>query len=175
MRAVVLLCLLVTACASSLPEGLRESPPVEISIAQARADIGVYASQQVRWGGRITNVENRAGETVLDIVAYDLDGSGRPREGDASLGRFLAHHDGFLDPAVYAKGREVTVGGTILGMQTRPIGQYAYPYVAVKADDIHLWPPPVERRPYDHYGMYDPFFSPFGPWWYLPPSQRPFW
>ncbi|MBW2023760.1 MAG: Slp family lipoprotein [Deltaproteobacteria bacterium] len=34
---------------------------------------------------------------------------------DKSKGRFLALYKGFLDVAIYRRGREVTIGGKIIG------------------------------------------------------------
>ncbi|MFL6646932.1 MAG: Slp family lipoprotein, partial [Sulfurifustaceae bacterium] len=147
--------------------------PGDLSIAQAREDIAVHVGQRVRWGGRITGVENHANETWLDIVGRPLDSNGRPRSGDESLGRFIARVNGFLDPAIYAKGREVTVAGTVERTITRSIGDYPYPYVVVNADMTELWELRVERPVY-----YDPFYDPFWPTrmypWYAPYPFYPY-
>ncbi|EQD59053.1 Outer membrane lipoprotein Slp, partial [mine drainage metagenome] len=82
--------------------------------------------------------------------------------------RFVACHPGFYDPEVYAKGRELTVTGTLQGTVVRRVGQYDYPYPRVVADAIHLWPIRVAYRGY--YGYNSSFYSPFwglgySPWW----------
>ncbi|MGH8651549.1 MAG: Slp family lipoprotein [Gammaproteobacteria bacterium] len=40
-----------------------------------------------------------------------------------SLGRFLVSSDGFLDPATYSAGREVTVYGILENVLMRNIGE----------------------------------------------------
>lgn len=174
------LSLLVTACATRAPEAIREAPPDDIPLTEARRDLTSHVGKRVRWGGRIAAVENRAQETWIDIVARSLDGNGRPRTGDESQGRFLARVDGFLDPAVYTKGRLITVAGTIERALTRPIGEYPYNYIVVKAETTKLWEPPVERPVYYRDPFNDPFYDPFWPSrfhpWYGPYyPYYPYW
>lgn len=180
VKSLCLGLLLLSACATSrLPEAIREPPPVDQSLTEVRENVAAHVGQRVRWGGRIAGVENRANETWLDIVARPLDSDGHPRRGDDSLGRFIARVDGFLDPAVYTKGREVTVAGTVERSITRSIGDYPYSYVVVKADTTNLWEPRVERRAYYRDPFYDPFYDPFWPTrlypWYAPYPFYPYW
>lgn len=170
---------LLSACATSrVPEAIRQPPPGDLTLAEVRQNLPGHVNQRVRWGGRIAGVENHANETWLDVVARPLDDDGRPRSSDDSLGRFIARVDGFLDPAVYAKGRDVTVAGTIERSITRQIGDYPYPYVVVKADTTKLWELRVERPAYYRDPFYDPFYDPFWPRmypWYAPYPFYPYW
>lgn len=179
---VFLLCSLLSACATSGPDAINAPPAVDLSLAEARANASAHLDQRIRWGGSIAGVENRANETWLEVVARPLDGTGRPRLGDESFRRFLAKVKGFLDPAVYAKGRLVTVAGVISGGLTRTIGEYSYAYVVVDADAIKLWEPVLPPRYYYPGPFYDPFYDPFlpmpmNPWypWYRPYPLYPYW
>lgn len=170
--------LLLAGCATSTPEAIREPPPEDLSLAEVRGNVDAHIGKRVRWGGTIAGVENRPEETWLEIVAQPLDRSGRPRAVNGSLGRFIAKVKGFLDPAVHAKGREVTVAGTVAGTLTRPIGEYPYTYVVVDADTVKLWEPQVERAYYRD-PFYDPFYDPLWPAraypWYAPYPFYPYW
>lgn len=179
MRALLLLAAvaLVSACATALPDAVRTPPVPDVSVAQALADIRTHIGQRVRWGGTIARVDNRETETEIEIVARELDGNGRPRQGDRSAGRFMARVAGFLDPAVYSERRQVTVAGTILEETTGRIGEHKYRYPVVKADTVYLWEPLAEvpdRRRY-HDPFYDPYWYPWRPWpYYYPyPYYRP--
>lgn len=177
--AFVSLLLILGACATNVPEAIREAPPGNFSLSEVQRDVAAHIGQRVRWGGRIAAVDNRAKETWLDIVAQPLDSDGRPRTGDASLGRFLARVTGFLDPAVYAKGRLVTVAGPVEGALTRPIGEYPYRYIVVKADTVKLWEPTEQRPAHYRDPFYDPFYDPL--WrsraypWHAPYPFYPYW
>lgn len=161
----LLLATALAGCASYLPDAIRKAPSKDISVAQVRRDIAAYKGQYARWGGTIASAENLKDATLLEIVARDLDSDGRPRDTDASQGRFIARVSGFLDPTVYAEGREITVAGTIEGSLVRKIGEYEYTYPVLNAAATHLWPQRVRYPPGYYY--YDPFWPyPPYPWGY---------
>jgi outer membrane lipoprotein len=152
----------LAACA---PAPIREAPPGAPLPDEVRADPERFLGSQVRWGGVISGVDNRADDTLVEVVARPLGSSGRPRETDTTQGRFLARVPGFLDPAVYRTGREITVLGKVAGLESRPVGDYPYPYVRVDAQAHYLWAvrEPV-RDPYYPHWWYDPWY-PYHPWY----------
>jgi outer membrane lipoprotein len=167
----ILAAMLLSACASQIPQQIRNVPENSPSVAEVRSDGEQLIGTRVRWGGTIADVENRESQTWIEIVARELQDNARPRESDSSQGRFLARVDGFLDPAIYSKGREITVVGDILGKKTRTIDEYEYRYPVVEVESHYLWEPLPEYRyaryPY-HYSplfydpfFYDPFYDPF--------------
>lgn len=184
MRSVFLwfaLLMVLAGCATPAPEAIREPPPRDLSYTEVRGNVDAHLGARVRWGGTIADVENRPDETWLYVVARPLDSSGRPLPDGDSPGRFIARVKGFLDPAVYAAGRLVTVAGTLAGTLTQPVGEYPYKYIVVDAEATKLWEPVVER-PYYRDPFYDhPFFyDPFWPWparlypWH-PYPFHPYW
>lgn len=121
--------------------------------------------QRVRWGGEIIKVEPRADHTCIEVLSRELYGDARPKQHDASGGRFIACGKGFSDPAIYTEGRDLTVTGYVSGTEQRKVGEYDYVYAKVDADQMYLWP----QRNYSYYGSpywYDPFWGPgWGPYW----------
>ena len=131
------------------------------------------SGQRVRWGGEIINVDPRTDSTCFEILSRELYADARPRRrGDSSDGRFIACGQGFYDPAVYTKGRDLTITGSINGSEQHKVGEYNYTFAHVAADQVYLWP---KHEPTDaFYGRnpyYDPFWSPYwGNWgWWSPP------
>lgn len=125
-----------------------------------------YIRMTVMWGGVIAGTINRKNETIISVTQTALDLEKRPTERDNSKGRFLIYYPGFLDPIIYAKGREITVVGTIEGRSTQPIGDTMYEYPTVNAQALHLW----KKRPvYRHYHY--PYWEPY-PFWR---HRRPYW
>ena len=155
----------LTGCASDIPEEIKTAPQNSPTVSMARADSGRFSGDPVRWGGVIVNVKNKRDETWIEIVARDLDSSGRPTDGDFSPGRFIAALPEFLDPTVYAKDRQITVSGILDGAIDQLIGQHIYSYPKVRADSHVLWKPNPRNHgynygyPYPGYG-YDPYFGP---------------
>jgi outer membrane lipoprotein len=80
-----------------------------------------------------------ADRTVLEVLAYPLDRSGRPDVSAPPQGRFLADRSGFLEPQDYRPGREVTVRGPLLGFKDGQVGTAAYRFPAIAADALKLW------------------------------------
>ena len=153
--------LLLGACASKPPAPISAVPPDNPSLLRVRMDIDAYIGRDVRWGGVINGVENRADGTWVEIVRYELRDSGRPREGGNSDGRFIASFPDFVDPVVYETGRPLTVVGRIEGQTSRKIGDYDYRFAIVEVEGSYLWRKPAEVRyihdPY-YYWYYDPWF-----------------
>jgi len=126
------------------------------------------SGQRVRWGGEIINVEPRADTTCFEVLARELYSDARPsRHGDHSEGRFIACGQGFYDPAVYTKGRDLTVTGSINGTEQHKVGDYNYTFAHVNADQVYLWPKrePIDPRAYAWGPYYDPFWGPYWGGW----------
>jgi outer membrane lipoprotein len=77
----------------------------------------------------------------------------------------VACREGFYDPEVFVRGRELTVTGTLHGTVSQKVGDYDYAYPRVEADVVYLWPKRPVMVNYPP-GFYDPFWGPgFGPYW----------
>lgn len=154
-------------CASNVPREISEPLPDSPGVADAAAMPERVEGRHVRWGGTVAAVQNRADGTELELVTRELGAFGRPRATDASAGRALVRVPEFLDPAIYAEGRAVSVYGTLAGREQRLLGERPYDYPVVRAEKVYLWPerPPLYVYPYPD-PFYDPWFdSPlYGPW-----------
>ena len=80
-------------------------------------------------------------------------------KGDADVAR----SDRFIEPSLYAAGREVTVYGTLMPSITEMVDEYPYLYPVVAVQVMHLWPVPTPEPDY----WYDPWYPwyPFDPWY----------
>ncbi len=159
---VLMLALTVAGCATTVPRSIREAAPGNITVSQAQAAGARLVGAQVRWGGTIADTKNHARDTWIDVVERPLDSDGRPQQTDRTGGRFLVQVTGFLDPSIYARGRDITVSGTLLAPKTGTIGEFPYTFPVVKTQQLHLWPRPVPVRQYN-----SPFWpGPWYPWGY---------
>lgn len=151
---------LLAGGASNLPREITQPVPGQPGVEQVQQDTRAWIRSRVRWGGEVISVENSRRHSLLEILRRPLDRDGRPEPDMAAGGRFLARVTGFIDPDAYAKGRLVTLVGRIEGLQTRPVGQYPYPYPVLDVSTHYLWPPlqPVPER------FRDPFYNPWYPW-----------
>ena len=167
LRAITALVLgaALSGCAST-PDELRGDYTGPEPAKATDEDIGI----NVRWGGRLLEVQPRRERTCFEILARELDDIARPLESSSPPGRrFLACRDGFDDPASYPADSDITVVGEINGFETRPIGDYDYRYPVIRPEAVHVWPErrtvdpsplPPPRWWYDPYWRYPPYYSP---------------
>jgi len=141
-------------------------PPVTVADAQATDRVG----ERVRWGGEIVETRPAEAETCLEVVSLPLDRQARPQRSDVTYGRFLACGPGFYDPALYAAKRRVTVVGILQEVETGKIGDRPYPFPLLRAEVVHLWPPP---RPQPYYYYPYPYFGYYGYWGFWRPYYAP--
>jgi outer membrane lipoprotein len=118
MRRLAMLVALACAsagCASSpFPEELTRTVNRSLTLAEIRADPQAHLGEQVILGGDIIKAIPRPRDTEIEILARRLGGGDVPEGGDGSTGRFLVRTAGFLDPAIYTRGRRLTVLGTVV-------------------------------------------------------------
>lgn len=111
-----------------------------VTPAQVAAEMPAMMDREVVWGGMIVETTNLEYSTLIEVLAYPLDGNDRPQYDEPVTGRFIAEHRGFLDPEVYANGRLLTVMGTIARTATAMVGDSQQTYPVVDASGIYLWP-----------------------------------
>lgn len=157
MKGVLAAFLLLSSlggCASDVPLVIREPPADNPTLADVQTSSAAFVNRRVRWGGIIVYTKTVENRTEMEILAKALRTDGRPEPGDGSLGRFLVSNDGFLDPAVYSAGREVTVYGVSQNVLVRNIGTHPYLYPLVEAAQLYLW---TEESQYRYDDWYPPF------------------
>ncbi|MDX9746723.1 MAG: Slp family lipoprotein [Syntrophales bacterium] len=136
---VACLALLTVACASVISETTMNSVDQSISFAALQQKPDAYKGKTVVLGGQIIAVTAKDGETWIEVLEKKLDRQQKPEATDQSGGRFLVRFTGFLDPAIYAAGRNLTVAGQVEGKQVRPINEIRYTYPVLAAKEHHLW------------------------------------
>lgn len=166
----------LVGCASGIPQAIREDAPASPTLAAVREQPERYLGRRVRWGGGILTVRNLAQTTEIEVLARPLSRFGEPDADAKGLGRFIVEFAGFKDPTEYPSERLLTIVGTVVRVETRPVGEFPYPYPVVSMETLHLWPQPIPQSlypapyPYPWYGpwpgihrtpWYDPWFYPW--------------
>lgn len=153
----ILLIFLLSACSPFSRQALQQvdvtSPFQDIQKAPQN-----YLNKNVLWGGVIIEANVKTNATFIKVLNKDLDYEKRPEEGDKSNGRFIVRYPGFLDPAIYKPGREITVIGTLSGREVQPVGELLYTYPVVDARQLHIW---ERRAKYRRPAYWDYPFVPF--------------
>jgi len=161
--SIVAAALLLAACATQPPAGLDVETPEAPGQREAQSSPALHRGKQVRWGGDILDVVNKAQSTEVEVFGRPLFDNAEPRPDGGEGVRFIAVVPGFLDPADYQQGKRLTVLGRLDGVREQAVGDYPYPYPLVDAEAHHLWPEYVE--PPVPAGWSYPYYDPWGPWW----------
>jgi outer membrane lipoprotein len=153
--------LLLAGC-SLVPKELAYEPQADL-VAYRPALKGLDG-KPARWSGVIAAVHNEQDRSLVEVVYLPLKSNGVPEQTEQSPGRFLAVMQGFVDPTLYAKGRSLTVLGTLDKPVESKIGDHKYEFSVIRVSGSKLWPPikEVEVRYMDPY-LNDPFYDPFWP------------
>ncbi len=179
LAGTLVLALALAGCASRIPQTIRTAPAQPLTVAQAQQSPDRLKGQRVRWGGSIVSTVNLAQTTEIEVLSRPLDREGEPRTWLSGEGRFIARVSGFVDPAEYAKDRELTVEGPLMGLSTRKVGDYPYAYPVVAAETRYLWPQtePPSAYPYPWpwgWSGYGPWRGPWGGPWGNPWGPGPY-
>ncbi len=133
---LVLLCL--TACAPA-PIYKTTAQATVATPAQVAQSPERYAGGEVIWGGRIVQVNNLSDHSEIELLAYPLDGSQRPKASDSGNGRFIVVLPGYAEPLDYPAGALMTVSGKLNGSRAGKVGEAGYVFPLVAATQSHVW------------------------------------
>ena len=161
-------------CAHVISEPLRQQAQPLVSFAQLRTNPEALKGRTVILGGEILQTTNLREGTRIEILQRPLNESETPKLTDTTGGRFMAFCEEYLDPAVYAQRRRITVAGEVLGTYTGNVGEVDYLYPLISCEEIHLFPTAsAEFRRYSAYPWWygDPYFYP----WRVGPYPYAFW
>jgi outer membrane lipoprotein len=111
-----------------------------LTLSVLRASPAAHRDARVMLGGEVIVTVPKPGATEIAVLSRRLGATGAPEAGDRSDGRFLVRTAKFLDPAIYAPGRRLTVLGTVTGTEERPIGTVPYLHLVIETERIKLWP-----------------------------------
>jgi outer membrane lipoprotein len=161
------LAVLLAGCATAFPPEVMRGVDTRVTAEELGRDPLAHRGERVIVGGEILATQPRPGETRIELLARRLQDDHSPERSDRSPGRLLLRSPDFLDPAVYAPGRRITVVGTVTGAEEGKIGELPYRYPTIAAERIRLWPKEELAGPayYPWAGWpYGPYY-PYGWWW----------
>ena len=170
-----LVAFLSAGCGHTVSSGVRQQVDSTLSLAQIRSAPETYKGHTVMLGGDILSTRNLAEGTLLEVLHKPLDTFERPVVTDHTEGRFMALCEGYLDAAIYSKGRQVTLAGRVIGSRTDTVGEITYVYPLVSCLEVHLWPSQsavTSSPPGYPYGYWWPAYYPF---WWRHHAWHPFW
>src|SRR5512139_1759120 len=138
---LLLALLALSSCGHTISEGLRSQAEPQVPEDLLFRDPEGFLGRLVILGGTIVETVNDDDGSYVEVLQKPLDSRGMPRETDTSHGRFIVFTEEFLDPAVYAPGRAITVAGEVAGTAEGTIGEMPYLYPFMVSREHHLIDP----------------------------------
>lgn len=143
---LIMALLLLAGCGPVLSDETLRQVDREIRFEDVAAGPSAYTGRSVVFGGTILAIENRQDRTVIEVLEQDMNSQLKPVDAEKSKGRFLVEFPDFKDPAIYGKGRLLTVAGKVKGTEERKLGERTYTYPVITPIEHYLW---TEERYYD--------------------------
>jgi len=132
--------LALSACTHAMTQELREAVQPDITFADIVNSPEDHAGEQFIIGGFIASGKVDEEGTFLEMVQSPTQNDGTVIDPDVSGGRFIAFFPGErLDPAIYERGRVMTLGGTLTGTITGKIAGKEYTYPVLEVAESQLW------------------------------------
>lgn len=145
---VFIICLALIGCAPVISKETLNTVDRSITFEEVIKDPSAHTGKGVVFGGTILDTENREDNTVIEVLQEGLNARLRPVVPEESAGRFLVSFKGFRDPAIYSKGRGITIAGKVTGTEQRKLGKGTYTYPVIEPVEHYLW----DRRTYGRDG-----------------------
>ncbi len=139
-KIIYIALLALLGCAPVISKQVREQVNQSITLEEVCKNPERYRGEVIIVSGDIIETENTKEGTFIKVLQHPPDFRGKPKNTDASVGRFLAFAGYYLDPFIYAKGRNVTIAGEVQGKQTLPLDEIEYSYPLIHIKEIYLWP-----------------------------------
>jgi len=137
---LVCIALLLAGCAPVISKGALNEVDQDLRFGQLLENPEAYRGKTVLLGGNIIETQNFSDRTLIVVLQRPLGFRKKPTEEDVSRGRFIVYVPGFLDPAIYRPKRKITVVGSVIGKEVRPLGEIEYSYPVIEKKELHLWP-----------------------------------
>ncbi len=132
--------LLFAGCAPVISQGALKEIDQTLRFEQLLENPEAHKGKTVLLGGNIIQTENFSDRTLIVVLQRPLGFRKKPTAEDVSRGRFIVYALGFLDPAIYCRGRKITVVGSVMGREMRPLGKIEYSYPVIEKKELYLWP-----------------------------------
>jgi outer membrane lipoprotein len=152
---MMIIAVVFPGCAPVISQEVMKDVDKAIRFEQLLENPEAYQGKTVLLGGDIIEAKNYPDKTLIVVLQRHLELRNRPAADGVSKGRFIVSISGFLDPAIYRKGRQITVVGSVSGEEVRPLGEIEYAYPVIAKRELYLWPSDESylREPSVYFGV----------------------
>ena len=148
-------------CAHPVSQEIRKGIDADITFESLFEDPKPFLGKRVLFGGVIVVTRNVQDGTELEIVQKNIEPYGNLEAGDYSGGRFLFFSKGYLEPEIYASGRELIGVGKVIGHKLGKVGDYSYNFPIIEVEELHLLDDKKLNSSYSVPYSWDPWYRPY--------------
>jgi len=150
-----LILLWLAACASTISPEVLKDVDQNIRFEALLKNPDAFQGKTVLFGGDIIKTENYPDKTLILVFQLSLNSDKKPIGRDRSAGRFIVSVPGFLDPAIFQPGRQITVVGVVAGKEVRPLDDIDYTYPVIERRHFYLWQreSAIDAKPRVYFGF----------------------
>lgn len=145
--ALVLVPVWMAGCAPVISKSLIKASEPKVVFEQLRSAPTEHLGKTVVLGGTVISVRHEDTGTVVEILQRPLGWRLRPELNDETGGRFLARFGKVVPETSLERHRRITLAGTVMDQETRPLDQTTYTYPVIRVEEYHLWPVPPKGPP----------------------------
>lgn len=149
----LLLAILTAGCASVISKELKSQVKPDLRFERVRENPEGLQGKKVLFGGLIIKALVKRDHTLIEVLEKPLGFRDKPKDTDTSGGRFLVLMDGYKDPAIYSKGKRITVFGEVLGKRILKLDELEYGYPLIRSEEHYLWKQQEVIGPRFHFGF----------------------
>ena len=146
---------ILIACAPVISDKSLREANLSVSFQELLKNPDAYTGKVIIVGGRIISTTVKKEETWVEVLQQPLDHQYKPENKDISYGRFIIIFQGFIDPAIYAPYRLITVAGEVTGKTVLPVKEIHYTYPVLSPREHALIKPEdyYDNQPQFHFGF----------------------
>lgn len=137
----------MAGCAPVISKSLIKASEPKVAFEQLRSAPTEHLGKTVVLGGTVISVRHESAGTVVEILQRPLGWRLRPEMSDETGGRFLARFGKVVPETSLERHRRITLAGTVMNQETRPLDQTTYTYPVIRVEEYHLWPVPPKGPP----------------------------
>jgi len=121
-----------------------------------------YRGNLFVFGGIIVSTTAVERGSLIEALYAPVDSRGYLKNVQDTGDRYLAIYPkdyGFLDPMIFREGREITMAGEFIGLQTGKIDEMDYIFPVFQIEEVHLWRGTSKEDPHTSDSFHSPLIS----------------
>jgi outer membrane lipoprotein len=145
---LILAIIILFSCSPILRQDSIDRATFNYQSSEIKQNPALYMGNLFVFGGIIVNTTTVEGGYLIEALYVPVNSRGYLKSVENTGDRFLAIYPkkyDFLDPMSFRKGREITIAGKIIALDTGEINKMDYIFPVFLIEEVHLWKETSEK------------------------------